>query len=39
MMWHAERGHWIVLVSGTLEPLAKQAAFDLEEELAGRGNR
>jgi len=37
VMSHAERGHWIVLVSGTLEPLAKQAALDLEEELACRG--
>ena len=37
VMWHAERGHGIVLVSGTLEPLAKKAALDLEEELAWRG--
>ena len=34
---HAERGHWIVLVSGTLEPLAKQAARVLEAELGARG--
>ena len=37
VMSHAERGHWIVLVSGTLEPLAKQAARVLEAELRARG--
>jgi HAD superfamily hydrolase (TIGR01490 family) len=35
--WHAEQGHVIVLVSGTLEPLAKIAAQALEAELAARG--
>lgn len=35
--WHAERGHRIVLVSGTLEPLAKDAARAVEAELAARG--
>jgi HAD superfamily phosphoserine phosphatase-like hydrolase len=35
--WHARQGHAIVLVSGTLEPLAKAAAQTLEAELALRG--
>jgi HAD superfamily hydrolase (TIGR01490 family) len=35
--WHARQGHLIAMVSGTLEPLAKQAAKRLEEELAKRG--
>jgi alcohol-forming fatty acyl-CoA reductase len=35
--WHAERGHLIVIVSGTLEPLAKLAARALEAELGMRG--
>jgi HAD superfamily hydrolase (TIGR01490 family) len=35
--WHAKRGHEIVLVSGTLEPLAREAARALEGELAARG--
>lgn len=35
--WHAKRGHTIVLLSGTLEPLAKEFARALEAELAGRG--
>jgi phosphoserine phosphatase len=35
--WHAGQGHTIVLVSGTLEPLATAAARALEEELAARG--
>jgi HAD superfamily hydrolase (TIGR01490 family) len=35
--WHARQGHIIVMVSGTLEPLAKHAAKRLEEELAKRG--
>src|SRR5580704_13737266 len=35
--WHAERGHVIVIVSGTLEPLAERAARGLEAELAERG--
>ncbi len=35
--WHARQGHAIVLVSGTPEPLAKAAAWALEEELANRG--
>jgi HAD superfamily hydrolase (TIGR01490 family) len=34
---HALQGHAIVLVSGTLEPLAQEAARALEEQLAGRG--
>lgn len=36
--WHAERGHAIVIVSGTLEPLAKSAATALQHSLAARGN-
>ena len=35
--WHAEQGHEIVLVSGTLEPLAREAARAMEAELAARG--
>ncbi len=35
--WHARQGHAIVIVSGTLEPLAKAAARALEVELAARG--
>ena len=37
MVWHAERGHLIVIVSGTLEPLAERAARALEAELGERG--
>ena len=36
--WHARQGHEIVLVSGTLEPLARGAARILEAELAARGS-
>ena len=35
--WHAEHEHEIAIVSGTLEPLAQQAARALESELEGRG--
>jgi HAD superfamily hydrolase (TIGR01490 family) len=35
--WHAERRHLIVLVSGTLEPLAERAARALEAEFGARG--
>lgn len=35
--WHARQGHEIVLVSGTLEPLAQLAASALECELELRG--
>jgi HAD superfamily phosphoserine phosphatase-like hydrolase len=35
--WHAREGHAIVLLSGTLEPLAEDAARSLEDELAARG--
>jgi HAD superfamily phosphoserine phosphatase-like hydrolase len=35
--WHAKQRHEIVLVSGTLEPLAREAARILEAELAARG--
>jgi phosphoserine phosphatase len=37
MAWHARHGHAIVIVSGTLEQLAKTAASALEAELAARG--
>lgn len=37
--WHADRGHAIVIVSGTLEPLAKSAATALRDSLAARGIR
>jgi HAD superfamily phosphoserine phosphatase-like hydrolase len=36
--WHAKQGHQIVLLSGTLEPLACDAARRLEAELAARGS-
>jgi len=35
--WHANQGHQIVLVSGTLLPLARRAASAMEAELAARG--
>lgn len=35
--WHIKQGHEIVLISGTLEPLARRAALTLEAELAARG--
>jgi HAD superfamily hydrolase (TIGR01490 family) len=35
--WHAKRGHTIVIVSGTLEPLAQEIARAIETELAVRG--
>jgi HAD superfamily hydrolase (TIGR01490 family) len=35
--WHARQGHTVVLVSGTLEPLALGAKRILEAELAARG--
>jgi HAD superfamily hydrolase (TIGR01490 family) len=35
--WHAKQGHKIVLVSGTLEILARKAAEQLEAELGARG--
>jgi len=37
MAWHAERGHLVVIVSGTLEMLAARAARELEAELGARG--
>jgi HAD superfamily hydrolase (TIGR01490 family) len=37
LKWHTRRGHTIVLLSGTLEPLAEEVARALEAELAGRG--
>jgi HAD superfamily hydrolase (TIGR01490 family) len=35
--WHGNQRHEIVLISGTLEPLAHAAARTLEAELAARG--
>ncbi len=35
--WHAKQGHEIVLLSGTLEPLARAAAGTVEAKLAARG--
>ena len=35
--WHARQGHRIVLLSGTLEPLAREAGRALEAALAERG--
>jgi HAD superfamily hydrolase (TIGR01490 family) len=37
VVWHARQGHKIVIVSGTLEPLARRAALSLEKELMARG--
>ena len=37
LAWHAMQGHAIVIVSGTIEPLASPAARALETELADRG--
>lgn len=37
VVWHAGKGHSIVLVSGTLQPLAQDAARAMEAELAWRG--
>jgi len=39
VQWHAQQGHCIVIVSGTLEPLAARAAGLLETELAAHGIR
>jgi HAD superfamily hydrolase (TIGR01490 family) len=35
--WHARQGHRIVLVTGTLEPLARLVARSMECELEARG--
>jgi len=35
--WHVKQGHEIVLISGTLEPLAREAARALKTELGARG--
>ena len=35
--WHARQGHAIVLVSGTVKPVARLVATALECELEGRG--
>jgi HAD superfamily hydrolase (TIGR01490 family) len=35
--WHANQGHAIVLLSGTLDPLAQQASCAIEAALAARG--
>src|SRR5207245_2644174 len=35
--WHSKQRHEIVLMSGTLEPLAQGAAAAMEAELAARG--
>lgn len=37
VLWHARQAHEIVLVSGTLEPLARLAATALECEMEARG--
>ena len=37
VVWHAKQGHEIVLVSGTIEPLARGAARAMEAELGARG--
>lgn len=36
LAWHVKQGHEIVLISGTLEPLARMAADALEGKLAAR---
>lgn len=35
--WHAERGHLLVIVSGTLDPLAELAVEAVRAELSARG--
>ena len=37
VVWHAKQGHEVVVISGTLEPLARGAARALEAELAAHG--
>ncbi len=37
VVWHGKQGHEIVLISGTLEPLARAAARAMEAELGARG--
>jgi phosphoserine phosphatase len=37
VMWHAEQGHQVVILSGTIEPLALGAARLVMEQLAARG--
>ncbi len=37
VVWHGKQGHEMVLISGTLEPLARAAARAMEAELAARG--
>jgi putative phosphoserine phosphatase / 1-acylglycerol-3-phosphate O-acyltransferase len=37
ILWHARQNHQLVLVTGTLEPLAQMAASALECELEARG--
>lgn len=39
LTWHARQGHELVVVSGTLEPLAYLAATSIECELEARGLR
>jgi HAD superfamily hydrolase (TIGR01490 family) len=35
--WHGKQGHEILLISGTLDPLARGAARAMEAQLAARG--
>jgi phosphoserine phosphatase len=35
--WHVRQGHEVVMISGTLEPLARAAGRALQMELAARG--
>src|ERR1700730_8750994 len=35
--WHARQGHFIVIITGSLEPLAKDVARRIANELAKRG--
>jgi HAD superfamily hydrolase (TIGR01490 family) len=37
VVWHAERGHLLVIVSGTLENLAERTARAMENELEAHG--
>jgi HAD superfamily phosphoserine phosphatase-like hydrolase len=37
MAWHARKGHTVVLMSGTLEPIAQDAARAMESRFAARG--
>ena len=37
VVWHLRQGHAVVLITGTLEPLAREAARSLQAEIVARG--